>query len=118
MISPQPTVPKSQPQQKPHEAKGPVQQPVIEKQMPQPSSSHVFKQPIQENKNVQESFKHKLNELKIQTAQMIKRGEKEKETKSNIEIPMEIDEIKGVGQSYGNINQLPEELDHQMEEEV
>ena len=49
---------------------------------------------------------------------MINRGEKDKETKNNIEIPMEIDEIKGVGQSYGNINQLPEELDHQMEEEV
>ena len=49
---------------------------------------------------------------------MINRGDKDKETNNNIEIPMEIDEIKGVGQSYGNINQLPEELDHQMEEEV
>ena len=46
---------------------------------------------------MQESFKHKLNELKIQTAQMINRGEKDKEAKNNIEIPMEIDEIKGVG---------------------
>ena len=50
---------------------------------------------------------------------MINRGEKEKEVaKKDIDIPMEIDEIKGVGQTYGNKHQIPAMIDQQMDEVV